>query len=333
MNKILEIKFGSHLYGTDTPSSDLDLKAIYIPSAREIVLNTYKKTISTQRPKGVGERNTKDDIDIEIFSLDRYLKLLSEGQTVALDFLFHTPNMVTYKQFGDHTFSFIKENKDKLLCKDLAAFIGYCKQQAQKYGLKGFRVAALRESLDFLNKLPANEKLDPHFNNLYNFVYDLNERPFKQKNEFISIEYLDDKNGNQFLYLKICDKFYCLNTTVKHIRDQIQRRFDQYGQRALKAELNEGIDWKALSHAVRVNNQGIELLNTGHITFPRPDRELLLSIKTGQMEYNEVADIIVQGLEDLKTAQTTSSLRDKPDQQWIDDFVYDLYKQIVMQGE
>jgi predicted nucleotidyltransferase len=46
MNKILEIKFGSALYGTSTPNSDLDLKGIYLPTAKEICLNSYKRTTS-----------------------------------------------------------------------------------------------------------------------------------------------------------------------------------------------------------------------------------------------------------------------------------------------
>lgn len=59
MNKILEMKFGSHLYGTNTENSDMDFKGIYLPTAREIVLGTYKKTICSSRPKGLCERNTK----------------------------------------------------------------------------------------------------------------------------------------------------------------------------------------------------------------------------------------------------------------------------------
>lgn len=31
-NKILEIRVGSHLFGTDTPDSDLDLFGIFMPS-------------------------------------------------------------------------------------------------------------------------------------------------------------------------------------------------------------------------------------------------------------------------------------------------------------
>jgi predicted nucleotidyltransferase len=326
MNKLFELKFGSALYGTSTPNSDLDLKSIYIPEAREIVLGNYKKTISTQRPKAVNERNTKDDVDVEIFSLDRYLKLLSEGQTVSLDILFAPLGMFTYLNKDDfYIFSDIYNNREKLISKNLAAFIGYARQQAAKYGLKGFRVAALRDTISFLEKLHLHSKLHENHIALINFVVDSN-------NEFISIVELDNKFGTKDMFLKVCDKHYAFNSSVKMARDQVQRRFDQYGQRALKAELNEGIDWKALSHAVRVNSQGLELLKTSFVTFPRPDRELLLNIKIGKMEYNEVADIIVDGLEKLQAAQMTSSLRETPDQTWIDNFVYDVYSQVVKNG-
>lgn len=330
MNQLFELKFGSHLYGCDTPNSDLDLKGIYIPEAREIVLGNYKKNISTSRPKKHLERNTKDDVDIEIFSLDRYLKLLSEGQTVSLDILFSPDNMFIQKGPNFYIFEEIRKNKDRLLCKDLAAFIGYAKQQAAKYGLKGFRVAALRETLDFLNRYNGHE-IVRELRELCNFVYNIGEygEPLGLKNEYISLIDLNDKNGNNVEYLKICDKFYQTNSKVKYIKDQIQKRFDEYGQRALKAELNEGIDWKSLSHAVRVNNQGIELLNTGKITFPRPDRQLLLDIKLGKMDYNKVADIIVEGLEILKGSEANSSLRSKPDQDWIDNFIYEVYSKEV----
>lgn len=88
MNLILKMKFGSHLYGTDTPSSDLDYKGIYIPSPREILLGRTKPTISISRKKDQFERNTSEDVDQEYFTLARYLELLTQGQTVALDVLF-----------------------------------------------------------------------------------------------------------------------------------------------------------------------------------------------------------------------------------------------------
>ena len=34
-------QYGSHLYGLDTPSSDLDFRGIYIPSINDIILHKY----------------------------------------------------------------------------------------------------------------------------------------------------------------------------------------------------------------------------------------------------------------------------------------------------
>lgn len=36
MTTIVRVKFGSHLYGTNTPTSDLDFKSVHIPPARDI---------------------------------------------------------------------------------------------------------------------------------------------------------------------------------------------------------------------------------------------------------------------------------------------------------
>lgn len=82
---ILRIQFGSHLYGTSTPASDLDFKSIYIPNARDILLGRVKGSISTKRPKLEGEKNFAGEVDEEAYSLQRFLGLVAEGQTVALD--------------------------------------------------------------------------------------------------------------------------------------------------------------------------------------------------------------------------------------------------------
>lgn len=56
MKRIVRIKFGSHLYGTDTPASDLDYKSVHIPDARDIILGTAAKSVRISgRPKVEGE--------------------------------------------------------------------------------------------------------------------------------------------------------------------------------------------------------------------------------------------------------------------------------------
>src|ERR1700722_12706023 len=88
MDLIVEMRFGSHLYGTATPQSDLDLKGVYLPEARDILLQRVRGTVDLSREKEPGEKNAPGDVDREIHSLQRYLELLAEGQTIALDMLF-----------------------------------------------------------------------------------------------------------------------------------------------------------------------------------------------------------------------------------------------------
>jgi hypothetical protein len=117
--------------------------------------------------------------------------------------------------------------------------------------------------------------------------------------------------------------------TIKEAREVMRRIVEAYGQRARQAEQNEGVDWKALSHAVRVGRQAIELLDTANVIFPRPDREHLLAIKTGQLPYRYVAEEIEELLVDVEAAAARSSLPEHPDHEWIDNFVADVHRRTI----
>ena len=321
MNKIIEIKFGSHLYGTDTENSDLDIKGIYLPTAHEIVLGRAKKNVSTSRPKQEFEKNNKDDVDQEFFSLKEYLKLLCEGQTVALDMLFSPHTFHLVKGYRYDLFQYIFQNREKLLHKGLLAFFGYAAKQAGKYGIKGSRVRAVKEALEFFKQFGDNDRLTEFKTALDAWV--------DRKVEFI--DYIDILGPQQKMitHLQVCQRKFPLTNSVKNVRNALEHIYNEYGQRAKMAELNEGVDWKAVSHSVRVNGEGKELLTTGFITFPRPDRDLLLQIKTGKIPYKNVADMIESGLHELEELQKTSFLRSEPDYKWTDDFLYDVYSGIV----
>ncbi len=88
MRKLVTIKFGSHLYGTSTPASDVDFKSVHVPAPRDVLLQRAKGSVSTARTKQEKEKNLPGEVEEESYSLLRYLQLASEGQTVALDMLF-----------------------------------------------------------------------------------------------------------------------------------------------------------------------------------------------------------------------------------------------------
>lgn len=335
MNKIIEIKFGSHLYGTSTPESDLDFKGIYLPTAKEIVLGTYKQTVATSRPKKTNERNTKEDVDIDFYSLDRFLGLLMEGQTVALDMLFCNPsNITSITDEGSEIMYQIDTNRDKLLTRNVNAFVGYAKQQAAKYGIKGSRLDALKRIVELLDKLPLYDKLSEHADKFETLVQESKDIVSLEKTPLIEIVNILNTGQGVFLpHIHVNGRKCAFNANVKYAKSIYSRILNEYGARAHKAHLSGGKDWKALSHAVRVNHEAIELLETGKITFPRAERELLLKIKKEQMPYEEVAELIEKGLVDLHEAHEKSTLRDEPDREWAQNFIYNVYSSIVREGK
>lgn len=323
METILYTEFGSTVYGSNTPTSDKDYKSIFIPNPKDILLQRAPKTIVQNTKKDKNARNTKDDIDIESFALHQYLELLMQGQTVALDILF-TPRKFwsIYKMDDCFIFDEIKRNKDKFLHSGVSSFVGYTRQQAAKYGIRGTRVAAMRQILNFL------EPLEP-LTKLHNYLT-ADTLPKELENEYIKIVIINGAHGQPEPHLEVCNRKIPFHATIKYTKACFQKIFDEYGHRALQAEKNEGVDWKALYHAVRVCHEARELLQTGNITFPRPEKELLLKIRKGEMNYKDVAEIIEVGLYDLEDIKSKSILRKEPDREFAEEFIEYYYSRAIL---
>lgn len=334
-SKIIEVKFGSHLYGTDTENSDLDLKSVFIPTKEELLSRNHPRTIQDKRPKKHGEKNTKDDVDIEMISLDRFMELLLEGQTVALDMLFAPlenfteDGLTAYNGPEGKIWKEIVENKERFLSRNVTAFVGYARKQAAKYGVKGSRIAAVREVLNLFKQLPPHSKVGEHEAAIDALVESTKEYISMEKTPLIEVVELPaHKDGPLAKYLSCCGRKVQFSNKVIDAIKVYQRVFDEYGTRALQAESNKGVDFKALSHAVRVNSEAIELLSTGKITLPLPNRELILKIKKGEIPYNDIAHMIETGLMDLEEARKNSTLRETPDKEWADQFVANIYRKV-----
>ena len=123
MKTIVEIIFGSHLYGTATEKSDLDIKGIYVPSAKDILLQRIKPVIIEKRSKVHGEKNRPEDIDYELYSPEKYLLCLAKGQSFALEMLF-APDWAIMSN-PDFLWYEIKEIAPKLLTKQVASFVNF----------------------------------------------------------------------------------------------------------------------------------------------------------------------------------------------------------------
>jgi hypothetical protein len=323
MRNIVTIKFGSHLYGTTTPNSDLDFKSVYIPDPQDILLQRVKGSINKSRPKAEKEKNLPGEIEEESYSLQRYLELLSEGQTVALDMLF-APQWSWINENCSIEWAQLLVQSHRLLTRKSTAFVGYCRQQANKYGIKGSRVAAARLALKTLNDLIEKYGTTPKLAQFEGVI----AQGISGVEHMLLID-IPLANGTMIRHWDVCNRKLPFTSSIKNAYGIVQRLVDEYGQRALQAESQQGVDWKALSHAVRVGAQALEFLATANVTFPLPNAAHILAIKLGQLPYQEVSAEIEQLLVDVEVAATKSSLPDKPDYQWIDDFVARVYRDAI----
>jgi predicted nucleotidyltransferase len=68
-----------------------------------------------------------------------------------------------------------------------------------------------------------------------------------------------------------------------------------------------GYDTKAAMHVIRLLNEGIEFVSDGTITLPRPERELLIDIRTGEYgSLEKVADLANRLFAQLDSARESS---------------------------
>jgi len=297
-------EFGSTLYGTNTPSSDIDYKGIYLPSIQSTILDIVEHTI-TKSTGNNSSANTASDTDISLYSLQHFMKLLSKGETSALDILFSMRREDTIV-YEDHAFTTLMLHSiPQLISKQSNSFTGYCLNQAAKYGIKGSRYGDL---LSFSEAIKT--KTMPEIQEL------LTASPYK----YITLETLKNR-----LYISVLGQLTEPHLPHSELTHRVQTQLATYGERTKNA--NKGIDWKALSHAYRVIAEFSELASTGNITFPLPSAEHIKTIKYCKDEgrLSDILDEIKDLLDLIEIQLQNSTLQDTVSQDFMHKLIIRIY--------
>jgi len=109
---------GSHAYGTNIETSDMDYSGVFIQSLDDILGSGYVEQIND------------DKNDIVIYELRRFLELLGKNNPTVLELLNTPEDCIVYK---DPLFDLVLEHSDKFITKICSAsFGGYAKTQINK---------------------------------------------------------------------------------------------------------------------------------------------------------------------------------------------------------
>ncbi|EKD0951417.1 nucleotidyltransferase domain-containing protein [Escherichia coli] len=319
MKTIVKTYFGSHLYGTSTPESDVDFKEIYVPHARDILTGNVKEHMS-KNTNNTSSKNTKDDVDHELYSLKYFFKLAADGETVALDML-HTPQSLVVKSDLPDVWKYIQDNRSRFYTTNMKSYLGYVRKQASKYGVKGSRLAVLRQALKRSNEWGQ------YFDNgaVIRLSHMKNVLPVGEFASWVETE--NEKTGKQTFY-NLLDRKFQDTLTNKEFNAILVKLEENYGERARKAEANEGIDWKALSHACRGGLQLLEIYKTGDLVYPLQDAPFILDVKLGKHTFKTVQEFledIVDQVEHAAEQAAKNGMQQKVDMSFWDDFLEQVY--------
>jgi len=280
---------GSRLYGTSTPASDWDVKGVMLPDSGDVLCGRHTHNIRLK------EDQNYLGIDLEIYSIQKYFKLLRSGETITADMLF-APTYPEAILFVEHNFSdLFSHYKDVINGKDLDKnpYLRYAYSQAIKYGVKGNRFGVVQKVLDLAETLYESNTAETH--KLGDFLTALEMAGGNPKYCFVTEVETHRKQKVPGLYLagKVHQGTIKLGEFVKRCKTLLS----DYGERTKLAANAGGNDWKALSHAVRAVGQLLELVRTGMIRFPRSDADDLLQIKRGEISFETVRELLETGIQ------------------------------------
>jgi hypothetical protein len=109
---------GSHAYGTNLPTSDIDYSGVFVQNLDAILGMSYVEQIND------------DKNDIVIYELRRFLELIAKNNPTILELLNTPEDCIIYKH---PLFDKILDNRDSFLTKICAnSFGGYAKEQISK---------------------------------------------------------------------------------------------------------------------------------------------------------------------------------------------------------
>ena len=328
---LFECISGSKAYGLDTPKSDTDIKGVYYLPKEQFFGMEYIPQINN-------ETN-----DFVYYELGRFVELLVKNNPNILELLATPDDCVLYRHPLMN-----RLNIDMFLskrCKD--SFAGYAIAQIRKarglkkkimnpvdkerqsalefcYVIQGYSSVSLRQWLSAKGLLQERCGLAvvPHAKGLYALFYD-NSGTIGYKG-IISGDIANDVNLSaipkgekavtNLFFNKEGYSIYCRE--YREYWEWVDMRNDERYHSNMQHGKN--YDAKNMMHTIRLLQVAEEILTTGQLHVKRPNREALLSIKAGTVEYDDLLEQANELIKRIEAAYTTCSLPESPDEKVIE---------------
>jgi len=328
---IFECVTGSHLYGTSNENSDQDFTGIFLPSANDLLgLQNPPSEWAMNEHKTDGPRNGAGDVDRKYYSLSKWLKMVADGQSWAVEMLFAPDDKVTVTS---PEWGVIKAQAKLLISKkSVAGVVGFSMAQSHKASIKGENLKTVRDCISVFKSYAGTDYRNDKGRKIKIKDVLLHDKGFPSKVSLKSlskdlIAYPEFVNQGGTGMIAIAGRRFDIGMDIKRCMANLELMEEKYGTRS-EAAAKDGVEWKSLYHAYRLTYEAIELLDTGVITLPRPkgERRFLMMIRNKEYEANYREEL--QGLlkEIDEKHKPESKLPDKPAWSKINQLCMDLMR-------
>ncbi len=307
-NIILLTTGGSHAYGTDTPKSDLDIRGITLNSAEEILTMNYNDKPIEDRPT-----------DTVIYFLKQIISLLLNCNPNTIEILgTKEEHLFICSEEG----RFLRDNADLFLSKKVAASFG------------GYAIAQLRRLQNALarDSYPQKEKEKHILSSIQKQLLTLPER-YKEITKGALNLYLDSSTKEDFdkeIFMDIALKHYPLRDFKNIYSDMnnVLQDYDKLNHRnSKKDELHLN---KHAMHLIRLLIMGKEILEgKGIHTYREKEIPLLMDIRNGSFNYNEIFEMVDKFDKEFKYAAENTILPDEPDYDSVQELLIQINKKVI----
>lgn len=347
---LLEAISGSQAYGTNTPTSDTDIRGVFIMEEEDYLGLDYIDQVND-------ETN-----DTTYYEIGKFVRLLLTNNPNILELL----NIPEDCLLGRHELMDLIRQEDFISKLCIKSFGGYATEQIKKarglnkkivnpvdkekktpldycYALVGHGSVPLRKWLQdngMEQKFCGLVNVD-HARDAYALFYDIdayycfsekieekereaNKEHTKKIGKPLGLGYkgieVDNSNTIRVSSVPEGQKSLIMVSYNKDGYTSYCKDYHDYwnwvekrNEERYNVASNKGFDSKNMMHCFRLTEMAKEIATGKGIIVRRPNRDLLMSIRNGQMEYDELLDLAQKNLQEAEKLFSESTLMDAPD--------------------
>lgn len=337
---VLATVSGSALYGTATDSSDDDIRAVFLPSVREILLGHVSFGLDSNKANA---RLGAGDVDVSAVSLVRYLALLGKMDMISTEILFASRNPAMRVGPLSRAAEVVWEARDMLIAGNSGSAIGHARQRLGAFfptddaSLDAFYavhailtelmargVARIKDDPEALARIADAPNVEVVVSAQDRFTRD---RPWA---EMTQAEKDAGVSPHGPVYVVIAGKKIGTTNPLSEAIHVLERPLTRAAEQKRVRTRGEGIVWKDAYQAIRLLHQAIELHETRELIFPRSEAPLLRRIREGDSSAEELTEMITQLMDRVRAAEAAYPFRKQQCQETFEAVVTEMHKIAIL---